>query len=222
MKKNDVFLIIDSSCHNTRNLKKDDIVVYRKYPWCLIPSRSHNVGRIVGIPGETSLHKKPDGTITSTVILNGQYWMHHDNKKYAFDSRDFGPLACQDITGTVISDKPVLSGFIAGNLFRYYLRLKFKLKVHLLKCFRALVAWIACIASVNFFSGTGTFDALRFNFFFFDTFVSAEGAGGRMPASLEFEKDNLAALPRLRQKLTRLSALISCGVRDVSYNTRVI
>lgn len=117
------FLIVDEISYRFRNPERGDAIIF-KYPG---NEKEYFVKRIIGLPGETltvagnvvtiSAHQgsgkeivlrepyiQPDtrGDIHKTVTLGEEeYFVMGDNRGNSFDSRHWGPLKREEITGIV-------------------------------------------------------------------------------------------------------------------------
>lgn len=115
------YLIIDEITYRFRAPERGEVIVF-KYP--LDPSNRF-IKRIIGLPGETVEIKDGEvmiyngdgsqeleepylsgGLITAgdlkITLKEGEYFVLGDNRPYSFDSRRFGPLSEEYITGRVI------------------------------------------------------------------------------------------------------------------------
>ncbi|MBI2507034.1 MAG: signal peptidase I [Candidatus Niyogibacteria bacterium] len=88
------YLIIDELTYNfIREPQKDDVIVFR-YP--LDPSKFF-IKRIVGLPGEELV---VDGK--EWQMGNDEYFVMGDNNIFSLDSRSWGPLPRENITGRAL------------------------------------------------------------------------------------------------------------------------
>jgi len=88
------YLIIDEFTYNfLREPQKDEVIVFR-YP--KNPSKFF-IKRIVGLPGETI---NIDGR--EWHLEDGEYFVVGDNKSFSLDSRSWGPLPRENITGRAL------------------------------------------------------------------------------------------------------------------------
>lgn len=115
------YLIVDELSYRLRQPKRGEVIVFR-YPQD--PSQRF-IKRIVGLPGETVDVKDDRVVITKDntsvaldednylngvktsgdlhiVLSQGEYFVLGDNREYSYDSRRFGPLTEDKITGRVL------------------------------------------------------------------------------------------------------------------------
>ncbi len=103
------YLIIDELTYNFLNEpKKNEVVVFR-YP--LDPSK-YFIKRIVGLPGEELV---VDGV--EWKLGEGEYFVMGDNSRFSLDSRSWGPLPKENITGRALIRlwPPTALAYMPGN-----------------------------------------------------------------------------------------------------------
>ena len=115
---NGVYLIIDKISYELGNPKRDDVVVFR-YPG---DTTKFFIKRVIGLPNETVDIKGNDVTITNSehpesfkldqpfvknisnneehiVLKNDEYFVMGDNRSASSDSRAWGPVKKELLTG---------------------------------------------------------------------------------------------------------------------------
>ena len=101
--KNSDYLIVDELSYRFREPKRGEVIVFRSP---LEPAK-HLIKRITGLPGETVRFSLPlaadtAGTLPHEVTLKEkEYFVEGDNRNESFDSRYWGVLARDKITGRV-------------------------------------------------------------------------------------------------------------------------
>ncbi len=117
---NGEFLLTDKLTYRFSEPKRGDVVIFKAPP----DDRDEFIKRIIAIPGDTVLVQNgkvsvngklidepylSDNTFTSggsiavegtqLTIPQGKYFMMGDNRPHSFDSRNFGPIGKEKITG---------------------------------------------------------------------------------------------------------------------------
>lgn len=113
------YLLIDELSYRFREPERGEVIVFR-YPG---DHRSFYIKRVIGLPGERvviasstvtvygadgtkALHEPyiANGSYAGAfdgTLADGQYFMMGDNRNFSYDSRSWGPLAKDDISGLV-------------------------------------------------------------------------------------------------------------------------
>ena len=117
---NGEFLLTDKISYRFNEPKRGDVIVFRAPP----DYKDEFIKRIIGLPGETVIVKNghvyinntklsepylPENTYTPAgtyatednpvIVEEGKYFVMGDNRKHSLDSRSFGPIRKEKITG---------------------------------------------------------------------------------------------------------------------------
>lgn len=119
--KNNEYLIVDELTYHLRQPERGEVIVFRfpKQP------ETHFIKRVIGLPGETVSIKGSDVTITTAQdqkikldetyvtapfeadaevkLAPDQYFVMGDNRSVSLDSRAWGPLPRDMVTGRVLA-----------------------------------------------------------------------------------------------------------------------
>lgn len=116
--KNNDYLIVDELSYRFKEPARGDVIVFRSP---VEPSK-YLIKRIVGLPGETMNFALPEGLLgnkpfsSSVTLTEHEYFVEGDNRPASFDSRYWGPLARERITGRALVRlwPPFALGFFPG------------------------------------------------------------------------------------------------------------
>jgi len=87
--KNNDYLIVDELSFRFRAVERGEIVVFRSQ----VEPRKHLIKRITGLPGET---------VEGIMLGANEYFVEGDNARESFDSRYWGALPRENITGRAL------------------------------------------------------------------------------------------------------------------------
>jgi signal peptidase I len=115
------YLLVDELSYRAREPERGEVVVFR-YPG---DHRFHYIKRIIGLPGEKIISKDGELSVWSAenkkvltekylkeqtlkdtgefevTLAEDQYFVMGDNRGFSYDSRSWGPLSSEEITGLV-------------------------------------------------------------------------------------------------------------------------
>jgi signal peptidase I len=115
------YLLVDELSYRAREPERGEVVVFR-YPG---DHRFHYIKRIIGLPGEKIISKDGELSVWSAenkkvltekyleektlkdtgefevALAEDQYFVMGDNRGFSYDSRSWGPLSSEEITGLV-------------------------------------------------------------------------------------------------------------------------